>query len=444
MSHRELADGAGHGGLADKRGARARAARRHRRLLLAALFLLAFLVRLYALAAYAAVPAADAADYQRLAEGLAAGRGYVSEDGLPTAWRPPGYPAFLACVYAVAGPSVRAATVVQAALGGLTALLLAALGGAVAGRREGLLAGLLAALYPGFFWLPRLLLSENLALFLLLAALCAAAALARAWHPWCALGMGLLLGVGTLVRGPNILFTVALLLWVGWHFWRRVRSRRRALAAVALACAGFLAALSPWAARNYLVFRRPVLVATQDGMGLYASFWPPQKGGRPVWGVLPGVEDPAVAEAQRAGDEVAVARRLQQVTLERLREHPGHFFRVIPSKLLSLAAPFDWETFPHAPGESRRPNPVYALVLIPAMLGVLVLRRRRAQWRGLLWVAPAAVLAQALLTYGSPRFRLPAETSALVWAAAALVWAWDAKGAGLLSAARRRMTTRGE
>ena len=440
MSQRELVEGAGQGGLADKR--EAGAARRRRWLLLAALFLLAFLLRLYAAAAYAAEPSADAADYQRLAEGLAAGRGYVSEDGLPTAWRPPGYPAFLACVYAVAGPSVHAATVVQAALGGFTVLLLAALGGVVAGRREGLLAGLLAALYPGFFWLPRLLLSENLALFLLLAALCAAAALARAWRPWCALGMGLLLGVGTLVRGPNILFTFVLLLWLGGHFgWRRWR---HALMAVALACAGFLAVLLPWTVRNYQVFHRPVLVATQDGMGLYASFWPPQKGGRPVWGALPGGEDPAVAEAQRAGDEVAVARRLQQIALERLREHPGHFFSVIPSKLLSLAAPFDWETFPHAPGESRSPNPIYVLVLIPAMLGLLALRRRGAPLRSLLWVAPAAVLVQALITYGSPRFRLPGETSALVWAAAALVWVWDAKGAGLLSAARRRMSTRGE
>jgi hypothetical protein len=442
MSRSQPADKVSRREPAGKEEAAARS-RRRRRLLLAALFLLAFVVRLYAAAGYAVEPTADAADYHRLAVGLAAGRGYVSEDGLPTAWRPPGYPAFLACVYAAAGPSVGAAAAAQAALGALTALLLAAFGGAVAGRREGLLAGLLAAVYPGFFWLPRLLLSENLALFLLPAALWAAAALAVEWRPWRALLLGLLLGVGTLVRGPNILFTAVLLLWLAAHFWRRGREWRRGLAALALASAGFAAVLLPWAARNYLVFHKPVLVATQDGMGLYASFWPPRKNGRPVWGALPGAEDPAVAEAGRAGDEVAVSGRLRQVALERLREHPGHFFRVIPSKLVSLAAPFDWETFPRAAGETRSLNPAYVLVLIPAMLGLLVLRRRAAPLRSLLWVAPASVLVQALITYGSPRFRLPAETSALVWAAAALVWAWDKKGSALLGALRRRKTTRG-
>lgn len=413
------------------------------RWLLPALLLLAFLVRLYAATAYATEPSADAADYHRLAEGLARGAGYVGETGAPTAWRPPGYPAFLAAVYAAFGPSVRAATLVQAALGALTVLLLAAFARMVAGRREGLVAGLVAAVYPGFFWLPRLLLSENLALLLLLAALCAAAALALRWRPWWALALGALLGLGTLVRGPHLLFSAALLAWLAAHFLRRGGGWRRALAALALAGAGMAAVMMPWAARNYSVFGRPVLVATQDGMGLYASFWPPQKGGRPLWGTLPGAEDPVVAEAAQAGDEVEVSRRLRQAALGRLGADPAHFFRVIPSKLLSLAAPFDWETFPHAPGSSRSPNPVYVLVLIPAMLGVLVLRRRGGGLRSVLWVVPAAVLAQALISYGSPRFRLPAETSAIVWAASAAVWAWDRRGPRAL---RRRgsSATRGE
>ena len=106
------------------------------RWLMLALFLLALVVRLYAVTAYGvAEPTADAADYHRLATGLARGAGYVSEAGVPTAWRPPGYPFFLACVYAVSGPSVRAATFVQAGLGALTVLLLAWFGGALAGRR---------------------------------------------------------------------------------------------------------------------------------------------------------------------------------------------------------------------------------------------------------------------------------------------------------------------
>lgn len=45
-------------------------------------------------------------------------------------------------------------------------------------------------------------------------------------------------------------------------------------------------------------------------------------------------------------------------------------------------------------------------------------RRQPNQW--LLWVVPVSVLVLTTFSYGSPRFRLPAEISAIVWAAVAL------------------------
>lgn len=417
------------------------------RLCLLVLFALALAVRCYAVAFHAAEPVADAADYQRLAGGLANGLGYVDAAGAPTAWRPPGYPFFLAGLYSIFGVSVTAAAYAQAALGALSVLLLAVLCALVAGRREGLVAGFLAAVYPGFFWVPRLLLSENLSLSLTLASLCAALMLVRTRGLKWALALGLLSGAGALVRGANLAVAGLLIVWILFCEWRRrPRAEWGRLAAALLLCGtGLLLLMLPWTARNYTVFRRFVPIATQDGLTFYASYWPPERNGRLTWGALPGGEDPAVAEAARAGDEVAVSKQLQAVALGRLREHPGRFFSVIPSKLISLAAPFDWELFPHAAGQTRSLNPVYVLVLIPAMLGVLVLRRRRAEWRGLLWVVPAAVLVQAVIFYGSPRFRLPAETSALMWAAAALVWLWDWKVAAALGSlvSGRRKQARG-
>ena len=394
---------------------------------LALLFLLALSVRCWAVTFYPAEPFSDAAHYHRLAADLSRGTGFVNEAGAPTAWRPPGYPAFLAAVYSVFGVSVRAAALTQAALGGLTVVLLAVFGALVLGRREALTAGLLAAVYPGLFWLPRVLLSENLSLFLAMAVLCAAAMLLRAGRLRWAGACGVLLGMSALVRGANLLVAAVLLAGMALAAWRHGRDIRRLAASCALVCAGIALVLLPWTARNYRVFHRLVPVATQDGMGLYASYWPPVRGGKMIWGDLPGEEDPAWAEALRAGDEAAASKYLQGVTLERLRERPGHFFRLIPPKLLSLAAPFDWEWFPHAAGASRSPNPVYALMLIPAILGLLALRRRPARDGWLLWVLPLAVLAQAILFYGSPRFRLPAETSALVWAGVGLVRLWDSR-----------------
>lgn len=392
---------------------------------LLALFLLALVVRCWAVTFYPAEQVNDAADYHRLAADLSRGLGYVNEAGGPTAWRPPGYPAFLAIIYSGFGVSVRAATLTQAVLGGLTVLLLAAFGALIIGRREALVATMLAAVYPSLFWLPRVLLSENLSLPLTLAALCAAAMLLRTEHLRWACACGVLLGLCALVRGANLVVAAVLLAGMVLVAWKRGRRWRQLAAASALVCAGVALVLLPWTARNYRVFHQLVPVATQDGMGLYASYWPPMRDGKVIWGNLPGNEDPAWAAATRAGDEATASKYLQSVTLERLREHPGHFFRVLPPKLLSLAAPFDWEWFPHAPGSTRSLNPVYALMLIPAMLGLLILRRRPVPHGWLLWVLPLTVLMQAVVFYGSPRFRLPAETSGILWAAVALVSAWD-------------------
>lgn len=392
---------------------------------LLALFLLAFLVRWYAVTFYTAEPLADPADYHRLAVGLSKGLGFVNEAGAATAWRPPGYPFFLAGIYDIADVSVRAATLVQAALGSFTVLLLTIFGALVVRRREAFAGGLLAAVYPGLFWLPRLLLSENLSLFLLLASLYATVMLTRSRRFWWAVGLGLLLGLSALVRGANLFVAAGLLVGLAVVSWKRSWEWKKILATLLLVVCGIGAALVPWTARNYGVFHRFVLIATQDGITFYASYWPPQRDGKLIWGSLPGEEDPVVAEAAKSGDEVSVSKYLMSASVERLRQNPGFFFRLIPSKLIALVVPLDWETFPHAAGASRSFNPVYVLALIPAMLGVWFLLRRRARDQWLLWVLPGAVLVQAIIFYGSPRFRLPAETSLLLFAGVGLVWMWD-------------------
>jgi 4-amino-4-deoxy-L-arabinose transferase-like glycosyltransferase len=390
------------------------------------ILLLALAVRTYVIISFPTIPTSDAADYHQLASGLAEGRGYVNNAGEKTAWRPPGYPLFLAGIYRTLGTSVPAATIVQVLLGSLTVLLLIIFGSMIVGWREALVAGAIAAIYPGLFWLPRLLLSENLSVFLMLAALASAAMLLRTNHLSWAFVFGLLCGLSTLVRGANALVAAAVVAGLLFVTWKSASLKWRQLVAVLLLIGGgFFVILVPWATRNYRVFHRFVPIATQEGLALYASYWPPQKGGKLIWGTLPGNEDPAVAAASRAGDEVAVSKYLQSVTFERLREHPGYFFRLIPSKLISMAVPLDWEIFPHAAGTSRSLNLGYLLILLPALVGFLVLMRRPAPHQWLLWVLPAAVFVQAIVFYGSPRFRLPAEMVAILLGAVGIRRVWS-------------------
>jgi 4-amino-4-deoxy-L-arabinose transferase-like glycosyltransferase len=393
----------------------------HRVLIFTIIFAVALGVRGCAVLSQPETPIADAADYHQIAASLAEGRGYVNTAGHSTAWRPPGYPAFLALIYRLTGPSVAAATIVQSFVGALTVLMLMLFGSTFLNHIETVIGGVIAAAYPGFVWLPRLLLSENLSLLLTLTTLWAVAMYLKSRRvKWLVL-FGAVGGLNTLVRGGNLVLPIMLgagLLIVAVRGktdqWKHLST------GLLLALAAFVVTVTPWTIRNYRVFHRFVPVATQEGLTLYASYWPPVKNGKFIWGTLPGIEDPNIAAANNLPDEVATSKYLQHITVERLRRQPSYFFRVIPSKMISLLVPFDWEILPHPIGMGRRVNWGYILIAFPALLGFILLCRNRRPNQWLLWVIPILVLVQTIVFYGSPRFRLPAEPIAILVAAVAL------------------------
>ena len=73
--------------------------------------------------AHVEAPSSDAAVYDRLARDLASGVGYVNEEGLPTAYMPVGYPAFLAAIYMIFGHSWTAGVIANAFVSSLSVLL---------------------------------------------------------------------------------------------------------------------------------------------------------------------------------------------------------------------------------------------------------------------------------------------------------------------------------
>lgn len=391
-------------------------------LYLLGILLLAIAFRAYGVWSHPAVPVGDAEDYHGLATRLVEGRGYVNAAGQPTAWRPPAYPVFLAGVYKVAGVSVERATMVQVILGALTVLLLTALGAMIVGWPRALIAGAIAAVYPAFVWLPRLLLSENLSLFLLALSLVAIILYLRSTRMVWIIVFGVLCALNTLVRGSNLFIPIVVA--VGLLILQR-RNWKQLVAPLLAMTVAFIVTLLPWTIRNYRVFHQPIPIATQEGHTLYTSYWPAQKNSKLIWGTLPGNEDPAIRAASQSGSEVSASRYLSQLTRQRLREHPWFFFRLIPSKLASLLVPLDWEIFAHAPGTTKSLNIGYLLILLPALIGFIALLRERAPHQWLLWIVPGLVLVQAILFYGSPRFRLPAELIAIIPAAAGVSIIWE-------------------
>ena len=91
--------------------------------MLALIIGVALAIRVVWVVVFQTPPESDPVDYDRLAWQLAQGKGYVRDDGTPTAFRPVGYPAFLAAIYLVFGHSWLAAGVANALLGTLSVAL---------------------------------------------------------------------------------------------------------------------------------------------------------------------------------------------------------------------------------------------------------------------------------------------------------------------------------
>jgi hypothetical protein len=177
--------------------------------------------------------------------------------------RVPGYPAFLAAVFAVAGQSPRAAMLAQVVVDLATCFVIALVAARLApdnSRRRVALAGLwLAALCPFTANYTAVVLTETLVIFLTALGILvllqtdvggkhvarATAFLANLW-----LLAGIVVGFGTLVRPetPLVLVAAGLVLVAKW--WRPA-AWMKLLRAGLLMGLGLLLPLVPWAARNW-------------------------------------------------------------------------------------------------------------------------------------------------------------------------------------------------
>ena len=191
----------------------------------------------------------------------------------PVDMRVPGYPAFLAAIFALLGRGTRAVMLAQVGVDLATCLLVALIAARLApplSRRRVALAGLwIAALCPFTANYTAVILTETLATFLTTLAILVLLETelgapsdsgfpAGYWRPWI-LG-GIIVGFGTLVRPetPLLLLAAGLVLVVKW---RRPADWQKLIRATLLLGAGLMLPLLPWAARNWRVLHKVQFLA---------------------------------------------------------------------------------------------------------------------------------------------------------------------------------------
>lgn len=201
-------------------------------------------------------------EYETIAIRLVEAGRFEWKPGIPTAAREPGFPFFIAAIYALVGVHPIAVTLAMSLLGAGTALLLRETASRAFGEDAGDWTFLLALFYPYFIFYTGYFYRETLLCFLLAAALHALSRLERQPSPRAAAWAGGAVGLCA-VSFSSLLPSCALLaLYAAWR--RRARWKE---AALVLALAALPSAL--WTARNYAVFGRFIPGSTLGGFNFY-------------------------------------------------------------------------------------------------------------------------------------------------------------------------------
>lgn len=367
----------------------------------------------------------DAASYDALALSVLDGKGLCKWDyqGLFSdpnhairvySFRPPLLPLLLAAVYGTLGHSYAVARAFMALLSAATCVVVLRTARGLFGRRAGAVAGVIAAIYPGFIYYSGAIVTETPYILLVCLAVNVLLTAQRAQNAlWRWPLAGALLGLATLCRSALLAFVAPVAIWV---FLTRP-SKRWAAWEAALVIAGFCAPMGAWWGRNYAIHQTLVAATTEGGYTLWVTnneradggghcFWPDDKAS------FDGLS------------EVQIDRRFYQLGVAYIRAHPGRFLELAAAKFVRF-----WRLWPHASEPSVGLIPAviagatFTPVLLLAAAGAFAERRR---WRdlSLLYLLIAYYTVLHMVFMAITRYRLPIEPFLIILASQQLGSLW--------------------
>jgi Dolichyl-phosphate-mannose-protein mannosyltransferase len=374
-----------------------------------------------------------------IAYSLATGNGFSSPFRVPTgptAWMTPVYPALLDGVFRAFG-TYTFSTFLAAAFLNILFSALVCVPLFFAGRRIcgiGVAAGAawLWAVFPNAIQIPvESMWDACLAALLAATILWATLKLdeSRRLRDWCA--YGLLWGFTLMTSAAMASLLPFLLAWLAYR--ARLRSRADApsqarsdarswLMRPALAAIVAILCCVPWTIRNYKSFHSFVPLRSVAGLQLWLGNNPES---RYVW---LGTQHPIFNADERAQytemGEIAYMREKRGLALQFMLSHPHREAQLIWHRFLALWAggtPYPVKDFMRARSWWFRFVLLFnVLAAIGALLGIVVLIRRRNVYTFPVAVFPVIFPCVYYLTLALPRYRLPIDPVVMLLAAIAL------------------------
>ena len=417
--------------------------------LIAGILVLAFVLRIDAAHRRPYKPINDAGSYLTIASYVAQtgdyslkttpGSGAGGTRG-PSAYFAPGFPYFLGLVDLIDGHAVRRGPAIQpvrdsqAVLGTITVALVGLVAFELFGTTAGLIALLLAAVYPVFTEEASIIAAENLLTPLIMAALYTAlrsrrAASGAARYAWVA-GTGVLAGLATLTHENGVLILIGLIpaVWIG----RRVGGKfsLRSLAAPALLLALTALTILPWTIRNALVMHTFIPVSDETGITLVGTYNVASAANTQVpykWRIFYGIpHEGALIHNESHMTEPQLGSELQSQAIHYIEHHPISLVQVLyhnTRRLFEIEGTFAWRASAAAVSlttEVARTGVISFYILCLLAIAALATRRARsAPWW--VWVIPFLLaLSVVMVNVETPRFREPVDPFLILLAAAGL------------------------
>ena len=376
------------------------------------------------------ITAGDQYSYWYYGDQIAHGHGYISyTNGEATSYYPIGYPATLATVFwiqdhtPIPDDQPMAVALLHAAMGTTTVFFVWLIGRASLGRRLGLLAAAVVALFPNLIFNVPTYTLETAFVFWSTAALAVIAT-----HDWSAgapsrrrlVAFGTVLGLSVVTRPFSLPFVVGLALTMvairaGW---------RRSLGAVAWTMLPVVLLLTPWTIRNASAMHSFVPVSTNLGDTACLDRSMKADGGF-RWAVE-GCADPSLPEAERSRKNLGKA-------VSFVTHHPAKEVELM-GKRFGRMLEHDHSGLQEAEsvnGEVLSPGVRYVaidvadwffwIVMAASAVGLVGLLRAgiRRPERTLAAVAFVALLLLPIELWGNVRFHIPVLPFAAIAACAA-------------------------
>lgn len=199
----------------------------------------------------------DTPSWDGVAWNLVLSRGFLEPDNKPTSVRPPIYPLFLAIIYYIFGRNYFVVYIIQSIISSLSNSLLFVFLNLFFNIKTTFITCLICSIWPAFVVYSGLICSETLYIFLFLSFLIIYFKAYFSNKTFLYILAGVILGISNLTRSTVVIYPIFLI-----FFFLLFKFDTKLIFKTLLMFIVSLAVISPWTIRNYIVFKRFLLINT--------------------------------------------------------------------------------------------------------------------------------------------------------------------------------------